>query len=300
MVAGRGECHGEPTQHDPFSGWRVDLGAHHGRIRHHRLPRNGDPQRREGTGGYDPRCSFTPHSAATGACRSAFGHRQITRHGRGVALPLQRERELTGGRKTVGGELLECMANCGVYRCGHAAPHHRQRAHLFGHEPRDDCLRRAADVRRLAGEHLVRHGPQRVDVGAGIDRAVTRGLLRAHVLRRTERETGLRHALAAGLAHGEGDAEVRHERLAVGEQDVLRLEIAVDDATAMRVVERLRDGDGESHGLLHGQLLLALEAGAQRLAIHEGHDVEEQAPGFPALEQRQEIRVLQVGRDANL
>ena len=35
---------------------------------------------------------------------------------------------------------------------------------------------------------------------------------------------------AAGVAHGERDPEIGDERLAVLQQDVLRLEVAVDDA----------------------------------------------------------------------
>ena len=49
-----------------------------------------------------------------------------------------------------------------------------------------------AAVRRLAGEHLVRHRAERVDVAAPVDRAIAGRLLGRHVLRRAERESGLR------------------------------------------------------------------------------------------------------------
>jgi hypothetical protein len=48
-------------------------------------------------------------------------------------------------------------------------------------------------------EHLVRHRAERVDVGARVDRALTHRLLGAHVLRRAEREAGLRHARPPAL-----------------------------------------------------------------------------------------------------
>src|SRR2546422_2294190 len=48
------------------------------------------------------------------------------------------------------------------------------------------------------------------------------------------------------------DAEVRHHRLAVLEQDVLRLNVAVDHPVAMRVVERDRKSTrlNSSHGYI--------------------------------------------------
>jgi hypothetical protein len=70
-------------------------------------------------------------------------------------------------------------------------------------------------VRRLAGEHLVRQRPERIDVRAAVNGAVSRCLFGRHVLRRAEREAGLRHALAAGLRDGQGDAEIGDDRLTV-------------------------------------------------------------------------------------
>ena len=60
---------------------------------------------------------------------------------------------------------------------------------------------------------------------------------RAHVVRRAERHAGLGHAGAARLAGGERDAEVGDERAAVVQQDVLRLDVAVDHAVPMGVVQ---------------------------------------------------------------
>ena len=47
---------------------------------------------------------------------------------------------------------------------------------------------------------------------------------------------GLGELVAPGLAHRPGDAEVGHQGVAVLEQDVLRLDVAVDDAVLVGVV----------------------------------------------------------------
>ena len=52
----------------------------------------------------------------------------------------------------------------------------------------EHLLRRGADERRPAGEHLVRHHADGVDVGAMIDVRIGRGLLRRHVRRRADRD----------------------------------------------------------------------------------------------------------------
>ena len=113
------------------------------------------------------------------------------------------------------------------------------RLRRLGQHLRDDRLRGRSGERRLAGEHLVEHAAQGVDVGAGGDLALAHRLLGAHVVRRAERHAGLGHPVPAGLAGGERDAEVGHQRAPVVQQDVLRLDVAVDHAVPVGVVERV-------------------------------------------------------------
>ena len=162
-----------------------------------------------------------------------------------------------------------------------------------------DRLHRAPGERRVAGEHLVRHRAERVDVGARVDRALPHRLLGGHVLRCAEREAGLRHALAAGRLHREGDAEVGNQRVAALQQDILGLDIAVDHAAPVCVRQRVGDLAGDAQRFGYGEQPVAHEPRAQRLAVHERHDVEQEAAGLARVVQWQDVRVLQVGRGAD-
>ena len=183
---------------------------------------------------------------------------------------------------------------------GDARPREANAPRTLGQHAGDDRLRRRADVGRLAGEHLVRQRAERVDVGAAVDDAIARRLLGAHVLRRAERQSGLRDARAAGVGDGEGDAEVGDERLAFLEEDVLRLQIAVDDALAVGVVERAGDRRRDAHGLIDRELLLADEAGAERLALDVRHHIEEHLARRAGIEERQQVGMLEIRGDLDL
>ena len=52
-------------------------------------------------------------------------------------------------------------------------------------------------------------------------------------------EPRLRDPLAAGIRDRQRDPEISDERLPLVEQDVLRLQVAMDDAVAMRVIGAL-------------------------------------------------------------
>ena len=54
------------------------------------------------------------------------------------------------------------------------------------------------------------------------------------------------------------------------------------------------------HRLVHAELSVAVELRAQRFAVHERHDVIEEAVGLAAVEERENVRMLQVGRGTDL
>ena len=114
-------------------------------------------------------------------------------------------------------------------------------------------------------------------------------------MRRPERHAGLGHPGAARLARGQGDAEIGHQRLAVVQHHVLGLDVPVDHAVPVRVVERRGHLGRDSQCVGDRELLLPDEPVAERFPFDERHDIEEKGVGLARIEQRQDVRVLQVG-----
>jgi hypothetical protein len=88
--------------------------------------------------------------------------------------------------------------------------------------------------------------------------------------------------------------------VAVLEQDILRLDVAVDHALRVGVGQRLRRFAGDPDGLVDGKLLLAVEPGAERLALHERHDVVQEPVGLARVVEAEDVGVLEVGREPDL
>src|SRR4051794_19208678 len=83
-------------------------------------------------------------------------------------------------------------------------------------------------------------------------------------------------------------------------QDVLGLQVAMDHAVRMRVPQRARDTARDANHIVDGELMFAVELRAQRLSLHERHDIEQESVGLAAVEQGKEVRVLQMRGYADL
>src|SRR5205807_1307011 len=131
-----------------------------------------------------------------------------------------------------------------------------------------------------------RNGKTATDGGrgcGGAERASTNAAIEA------KRSAGALARALRSRVDREGDPEVGHQRLALVQQDVLRLDVAVDHLVGMRVAQGGSDLAGDGEGLIHRQLLLALELEAQRLSLDVRHDVKQEAVRLAGVVQRQEI-----------
>ncbi len=147
---------------------------------------------------------------------------------------------------------------------------------------------------------LVEDDADRVEIAAVIELGAA-GLLGRHVLGRAADEAGAgeRGALVVGAVDDLGDAEVEHLD-EVGlvapllHHDVLGLEIAVDDAGAVRVGERREHLGDDAHHAGLGQRPLAGEHGVQVLALHVLHgDVHGAVFGLAEVEHADGVGVVQ-------
>ena len=94
---------------------------------------------------------------------------------------------------------------------------------------------------------------------------------------------------------GERDAEVRHDGVAILKQHVVGFDIAVDDPVTVGVAEPRCDFGGNTESVGDGELRLPLEPDAQRLPLDVRHDVEHRTFDAARVEQRENVRMLQLG-----
>ena len=148
-----------------------------------------------------------------------------------------------------------------------------------------------AGVGHLARQELVHDDAERVLVGALVATAAVR-LLGGEVLARAEHGAGLRQR----LLHVEcpGDAEVGHlRRSALVEQNVVRLDVAVDDLELVRVGERAGDLDREDERAPHRECADPLDRGLEVLPCDVLEDDELAAVPLAAVDDGDHVRMGQ-------
>ena len=126
------------------------------------------------------------------------------------------------------------------------------------------------------------------------------GLLRAHVGGGAEGEPGLGQPVLAGGRDGARHPEVRHHRLVAFQQDVLRLDVAVDDAVRVGVAQGAQHLGGDAQGLVERKLALACHPLPEGLALHVRHGIPQPAGGLARVVHGEDVRMLQAGGDPDL
>ena len=159
---------------------------------------------------------------------------------------------------------------------------------LAGHRRREAGRRVArAPVRQLAAEQLEQHHPEGIDVGRGA-RRLAENLLGGGVVGR-QRPEALHCRLTAGPLGRQdlGDAEVEEDRLAVAaDQDVGRLDVAVDHEMLVGSLDRTAAGCQQSQSLVDAEVALGGVAGDRHAVDLLEHEVGPTFRGIPPSSRR--------------
>ena len=164
-------------------------------------------------------------------------------------------------------------------------------------DPAEDLGDRVPLEGRAARQQLVEGGAQAIDVGGC--RQVLRpapGLLGGHVRRRPHHGAGdrRRRALRRPRADPLRQAEVGHERLvALAQEDVRRLEVAVEDRPLVRVVDRPRHL-GHQRGDGPRVALQPADVSRQVAALDQPHAEERLVVDLADLVDRHDVRVVEL------
>ena len=149
---------------------------------------------------------------------------------------------------------------------------------------------------KLAGERVEGDDAERVDVAAVIHRLTAR-LLGTHVLRGAENLADARHP---GAVRDARDAEIGDEGAAgtALDQDVVRLDVAVHHALRVRVGQAPGHLAQNPRRLRRRQRSATPDALAERFAVDERHDEEDQVAHLFDREDGNDVRVRELGRCA--
>ncbi len=241
--------------------------------------------------------------------------RQVVRRGRAPDRPERRVgrpraaecmAEVGDGLEAIGRQLCQRAQQRRLDLGGDLGALPPRRSRLLGHVLRHHGRDRLGLERRASDEHVVEHAPERVDVGASVDRLAA-ALLGRHVGRRAEhraperRRRGVRASAPLQLC----DPEVEHlgDRAAVRlfEHDVVGLEVAVDHARFVGRVNGRADLSHQGDGAIDRQPPELFELGAQRAAVDElHHEVHPDLGRRSEVVDRHDVRMLEVRDRARL
>src|SRR5207249_2248159 len=96
------------------------------------------------------------------------------------------------------------------------------------------------------------------------------------------------------------DAKIHDQRVPAAQEDVLRLDVAVDDVMAVGIAQGVCDLASDRERIIERELSLAEKPSTQRLALHVRHGVIEGAAGLTTVVQRDDMGMVQACGDGNL
>jgi hypothetical protein len=137
-------------------------------------------------------------------------------------------------------------------------------------ESRIAATETSGDIEHAPGdasaEHLVKHDSGGIEVGAGVHLRTHEQCLRCHEVRRAHRHVGLGQRTAAAGFAAFCQAEIGYFDVTFGtDQNIGRLDVAVDDAVRVGIVQRIamaspqrgKSGRGDAEKTTHDLMLKA-------------------------------------------
>ncbi|MFN8640245.1 MAG: hypothetical protein U0802_00750 [Candidatus Binatia bacterium] len=171
----------------------------------------------------------------------------------------------------------------------------------------DDLVRGRAVHGQLPGQALEEDQPPGVEVRAG-QRGLAAQLLRGGVAGGAHHLTGRRETWQlplANVARQSAEAEVEDQRVparaGLGDHDVVRFEVAVDDAPQVRAAERIEHLAHQVDGLAHFELAFGGEDRLQGRARHElEHGVQDAVVRLARIDQADDVGMRELAAQAHL
>jgi hypothetical protein len=205
-----------------------------------------------------------------------------------------------GGGESVHRILRERARDCRRYRFGEVRPAGAQWGSWPGKALREHGLWGRSRERRLTREHLVHDAAEGKDVAPGVDGMLPCSLFGAHVGRCPECEPCSSEAVVSGVRQRPSNAEVRHECMPGGKQDILGFEVAVDDTAAVSVMQCIGDLRCDPKHLLERQSPFPPKPVPKRLAVHIRHRVPQEARSTAGIVKRDDVRMSETGKELDL
>ena len=199
------------------------------------------------------------------------------------------------GGESVGWSPRQSFRDRLIHRHGNRLPQAPDGRDRVGKPLRDDRLGGRPREGRLPGEHLVQQAAQTVDVAPSVECALARSLLGAHVRGRAEDDPRPGELPPSGRIDRPRDAEVGHDGLAVGQQDVFRLDVSMHDIAAVRIAQGVCHFTDDRDGMFDRELLFPIQPLTQRLPRHVRHDIVEEAVRLARVVQRQDVGMTETG-----